>query len=110
MTESSENRERGGAGFIITWTIVIMLGLAVEFLGRFFGYANNPLAMFHPVVPAFTGILAAIIVVSGCLMLTGKGAKQQSMTRRTSVLLIALGASMLLAFFLFKQVMPLIFG
>jgi hypothetical protein len=100
----------GGTGFIVAWTVLIMLGMAVEFLGRFFGYTDNPLAMYHPLIPAFTGILAAFIILAGYFTLISRQAKQRAMTRRTGVLLITLGISMLIGFFIFKQIIPLIFG
>ncbi|MDR1185344.1 MAG: hypothetical protein LBK67_11195 [Coriobacteriales bacterium] len=110
MTEYQDSKDYGSARFITLWTVLIMLGMALEFLGRLFGYADNPLAFYHPVIPALTGIVAAVVILSGYFTLTGKRAKQQTMTRRTGVLLIALGASMLIGFFLFKQMIPQIFG
>jgi hypothetical protein len=110
MSRYKESVEYGGTGFIVAWTVLIMFGLAFEFLGRFFGYADNPLAIFYPVISAFAGIVAALIILVGCLVLTGARAKQSSMTRRTSILLITLGSTMLVGFFVFKQIIPLIFG
>jgi prepilin signal peptidase PulO-like enzyme (type II secretory pathway) len=110
MVEDRNDQDYGGVGFIIAWTILIMLGMAVEFLGRFFGYVNNPLSIYYPLISAFTGIAAAFIILAGYFILIGTRAKQKAMVRRKGVLLIALGASMLVSFFVFKQVMPLIFG
>jgi hypothetical protein len=110
MTEYRSSKDYGSAKFITLWTVLIMLGMVFEFFGRLFGYADNPLAFSYPPIPAFTGIVAAIIILSGYFTLTGKRAKQQTMTRRTGVLLITLGTSMLIGFFLFKQMIPQIFG
>jgi hypothetical protein len=109
-TRSEDQRDYGSPGFIAAWTGLIMLGLLVEFLGRFFGYADNPLSVFHPLIPAFTSISAAFIILAGYFTIMGKQAKQRTMTRRTGVLLVVLGASMLIGSFVFKQVVPLIFG
>jgi hypothetical protein len=110
MTEHQDSKDLGSARFITLWTVLIMLGLVLEFFGRLFGYADNPWHFSTAAIPALTGIIAAIIILFGYLTLTGKRAKQQTMTRRTGVLLIALGASMLVGFFLFKQMIPQIFG
>jgi hypothetical protein len=110
MTEHDTGRTIGDTGFIIRWTILIMLGLVAEFLGRFFGYADNPLEIFFPIVSAFGGIMAALIVLTGVMTLMGNRAQQQTMSRRTGVLLITLGGVMLVGFFIFKQTIPLIFG
>jgi hypothetical protein len=110
MTEYDKDQAIGNARFIVLWTVLIMLGLAAEFLGRFFGYKDNPLAIFFPIVSAFGGIMAALIVLAGVMTLMGKRAQQQTMSRRTGVLLITLGGVMLVGFFIFKQTIPLIFG
>jgi hypothetical protein len=110
MTEQKESRDYGNAGFIASWTILIMLGLVFEFFGRLIGYVDNPLSFFHPGISAFAGIAAAIIILAGYLTLTNARAKQKTMIRRKGVLLIVLGAFMLVGFFIFKQVIPLVFG
>jgi hypothetical protein len=110
MAGHPESNEYGTTRFIVLWTLLIMLGIILEFFGRFFGYAGNPLSIFHPFIPALTGIIAAIILLAGYFTFTGKRAKQDSMTRRTGMLLITLGSFMLISFFILKRVMPLLFG
>jgi heme A synthase len=114
VTEHSDNqadsRVYGSTGFICLWTVLIMLGLALELAGRLFGYEDNPLVIFHPLIPAFTGIVAALIILGGYFTLTSKRARSTAMTRRAGVLLITLGGSMLVGFFIFKRAIPLIFG
>jgi predicted small integral membrane protein len=110
MTEYDKDRAIGDARFITLWTVLIMLGLAAEFIGRFFGYEDNPLAIYHPIISALGGIVAAFIILAGVMTLMGKNAQQQTMSRRRSVLLITLGGAMLIGFFIFKQAIPLIFG
>jgi uncharacterized membrane protein len=110
IKQKDTDQNYGDTGFITLWTILIMLGLVFEFFGRLIGYADNPLSFFHPGISAFAGIVAAIIVLVGYLTLTNAQAKQETMTKRKGVLLITLGAFMLVGFFLFKRVIPLIFG
>jgi uncharacterized membrane protein len=110
MTEHNDNQNYGNARFIALWTALIMLGLIFEFMGRLIGYENNPLAFFHPGIAAFTGITAAFIIIAGYFTLTNARARQKTTVRRTGVLLIVLGAFMLVTFFAFKQIIPLVFG
>jgi hypothetical protein len=110
MVEDNREQSYGSPGFIAAWTVLILLGILIEFIARFFGYADNPLAVFHPLIPAFTGIMAALIILAGYFTVSGKRARHSTMTRRTGVLLVILGSAMLISFFAFKQVIPLIFG
>ncbi|MDR2109177.1 MAG: hypothetical protein LBP28_06945 [Coriobacteriales bacterium] len=105
-----KDQDAGSTGFIAAWTLLIMLGLAVEFFGRLLGYEGNPLAVHYPWAAMFAGMAAVVIVLAGYFTLAGKQAKQSTMSRRKGVLLLTLGAFMLAGFFIFKQVIPQIFG
>jgi hypothetical protein len=87
-----------------------MLGIIGEFIARFFGYTDNPLAFSYQGIPLFAGTLAAMIIIYGYFALIGKKAKQSTTARRKAVLLIVLGGFMLISFFLSRQIVPLIFG
>ena len=100
----------GDSRYIVTWTVVFALGLTLEFFARFLGYADNPLAFYHPLIPAFTGISAALLILVGYFVLMAEKAKKNSMARRNGVMIIVLGTLMLASFFIFKQIMPMIFG
>jgi hypothetical protein len=114
MTERADGQDYGSdygsTGFIARWTVLILLGLAFEFGCRLFGYADNPLGIFHPLISAFGGIIAALTILAGYFTVTGKRAKSEAMHRRVGVLLITLGGFMLVGFFIFKRAIPLIFG
>jgi prepilin signal peptidase PulO-like enzyme (type II secretory pathway) len=113
MTEYKDNQESkdyGSPRFVALWTALILFGAVLEFFGRLFGYADNPLSIFHPLIPALTGMAAALIILAGYFTVTSKQARQTAMTRRKGVLLITLGATMLVGFFIFKRAIPLIFG
>ena len=86
-----------------------MLGLFVEFFARFLGYADNPLNFYHPLIPAFTGISAALIILAGYFAFLNVKSRQDSMHRRTAVMVIVLGILMLGSFFIFKEIVPMIF-
>ena len=103
------NQSYGDSAYIVKWTIIILLGLLLEFIARFLGYADNPLAFYHPLIPAFTGISAALIILVGYFVLMGAKAKTDSMSRRNGVMIIVLGLLMLISFFLFKEIIPLVF-
>jgi hypothetical protein len=104
------NGEYGSTGFIIKWTLLVMGGLCVEFVGRFFGYVDNPLSLYHPVVSALVGILAIAVVLAGLFALRKGQMTNQAMTKRTGVMMFVCGGTMLIGFFLFRFIIPQIFG
>jgi len=115
LTEDQESiqelrtQQYGNSRYIVVWTVVIMLGLALQFFARVLGYEDNPLNFYHPLVPAFTGVSSAVLVLVGYFILMNEKAKKSSMTRRNGVLIVILGLSMLGAFFICKEIIPLIF-
>jgi len=109
MTDQKNERLYGDARFINTWTILVLSGLVIEFIARFLGYETNPLDFYHPLIPAFTGISAALLVLAGYFMLMSEKAKQNSLYRRNAVMVAITGVLMLGGFFVFKEIMPLIF-
>jgi len=110
VSPSKEDKVYGSSRYVVTWTVVLMLGMSLEFLARLLGYENNPFSYFHPLIPAFTGILAALIIMSGYFVLVNKKAKLNSLYKRNGVMLVILGVLMLACFFMFKEVIPQIFG
>ena len=110
MSKNAKEQIYGGPRFIALWTVLIMLGLALEFVGRFFGYVDGSPAVLRSSLPIFTGALAVVIILSGYFIITGERVKKDTLRKRTGVLFIVQGAFMLIGFFAFKQVMPLIFG
>ena len=110
VVKDTGRQEYGSPRYIITWTIVVALGLVVEFFSRFLGYENNPLAFYHPLIPAFTGISAALIILAAYFFLMSDKTKKDSLRRRNGVMIVLLGLLMLGSFFIFKEIMPLIFG
>ena len=109
MTDQASGQHYGNARYINTWTILVLSGLVIEFIARFLGYETNPLNFYHPLIPAFTGISAALLVLAGYFMLMSEKAKQSSMYRRNGVMVVITGLLMLGGFFLFKEIVPLIF-
>ena len=110
MKEQNSRQEYGDSRYIITWTSIFALGLVIEFLSRFLGYDNNPLNFYHPLIPAFTGISAALIILAGYFVLMSERTKKDSIRRRNGVMIVVLGVLMLGSFFIFKEMIPLIFG
>jgi len=105
----SSPREYGTTRYTVTWTILILFGIVVEFVARLLGYADNPFAFYHPLIPAFTGISAALIILMGYFSLMSEKAKKSSMARRNGVMIIVLGSLMLICFFVFSKIIPMIF-
>jgi vacuolar-type H+-ATPase subunit I/STV1 len=108
--EQSVEQERGGSGFVAFWTLAILLGLALVFAGRFFGYANNQAHVVLPQLPLFTGILSVIIILLGYSVFARGSSTQRTMGRRTGTEMMAMGAFMLAGHFVFKMAMPYICG
>jgi len=109
MTDQAREKQYGNARFINTWTILILSGLVIEFVARLLGYDENPLDFYHPLIPAFTGISAALLVLAGYFMLMSEKAKQSSLYRRNGAMVVITGVLMLGAFFLFKEIVSMIF-
>jgi len=109
MTDQASEQQYGNARYIRTWTILVLSGLAIEFVARFLGYDANPLNFYHPLIPAFTGISAALLVLAGYFMLMSEKSKQSSIYRRNGVMVVITGLLMLGGFFMFKEIVPLIF-
>jgi uncharacterized membrane protein len=90
--------------------LLILVGVALEFVGRFFGYENNPLESFHSWMAQAALTLAGLAVIVGYFTFLSGGKKHSTLLRRNGVLLIVTGAVMLASSFVFKMTMPLIFG
>lgn len=112
ITETQQNAQgqKGSPQYIVIWTVILILGMTLEFIARVFGYDQNPFGYFHPLIPAFTGILAALIILTGYFMLVSKKAKLDSLVKRNGVLCVILGIMMLACFFIFKEAIPNLFG
>jgi membrane associated rhomboid family serine protease len=103
-------RNYAKGAFIPTWVLLIIMGVAVEFLGRLFGYENNPTQVYQVWISLGTATLSGIIAVIGYFTFMGAKEKQSTLRRRNGVLLMVMGACMLATSFLFKSLMPLLFG
>jgi hypothetical protein len=109
-TPQSEKDDHKTTRFVGLWTTLVMTGLTFEFLGRFFGYVGNPSPLYHPVVSALVGIVAILLILSGVFVFDKGRKTRRDMTRRKGLMLLVLGGAMLVGFFVFKQVVPRIFG
>lgn len=100
----------GDSAYIAKWTLLIMGGIILEFIGRFIGYDNNPLGIFFPVVAATTVIASVVIAIFGLYTIWQGSVNKNTMARRTGSMMIIMGLIMLICFFIFKQIIPVIFG
>jgi uncharacterized membrane protein len=103
-------KDYGSTKFVVAWTVLVMLGLGFEFIGRVLGYDNNPFAFYSPVIALFAGAVAIVVTLSGFFALAKGQAKRHAMTMRKGVMLLILGVAMLVGFFVFKMIVPRIFG
>lgn len=100
----------GDSAYISKWTLLILAGVLLEFIGRFIGYAKNPLGFYFPIIAAITVIIAALVVLYGFFKVWRGFNGTITMATRTGFMFIVMGAIMIVSFMLFKQIMPLIFG
>ncbi|MDR1712919.1 MAG: hypothetical protein LBR39_02025 [Coriobacteriales bacterium] len=105
-----EGKTTSGSAFATRWTLLIMAGVLLEFVGRLIGYANNPMHYYHPFVAALTTISAAVLVIVGFFRFNGARAVRLSAGQRSGIALMVMGGFMLLASFASKEMIPLIFG
>ena len=105
-----EHREYGGSGFIAAWTILIVLALVLAFTGRLLGYEQNPLPIHTPLLALLTGLVSVVCIVIGCFVFLKRKTKSRAMTKRRGIMLAVLGVFMLVGFFVFNNMIPLIFG
>jgi hypothetical protein len=106
----SIKRDSSSPLFVAGWTLLIMGGLALQFASRLIGYEGNPTTLYYPPLAAFTGIAAALIILWGYFTITRSKTTKDVALRRRGVLLVIFGAIMLVGFFAFKEVMPLVFA
>jgi hypothetical protein len=105
-----KTKKYGSGIYIALWTLGIMLGLLVVFLGRFFGYGGNPLHIVVPMAPLLTGMLAIVALLLGYFSLTRGLKEHEAMKKRSGVLLLTLGVFMVAGHFVFRQLMPVLLG
>lgn len=92
------------------WMILVGAGLAIEFFGRFFGYENNPTGIWHVAIPQLAASLSVVVIIIGYFTFNGAKQGRSSLRLRNSVLLMITGCLMLATSFIFKMLMPMIFG
>lgn len=108
--ENVEQQDSVKSWFVPAWVVLILVGLAIEFLGRFFGYENNPTGIWHVSIPQLTASLSVVAIIVGYFTFNGGKQRQSSLRMRNGVLLMITGFLMLATSFVFKMIMPMIFG
>jgi hypothetical protein len=92
------------------WMVLIGLGFALEFTGRFIGLRQNPLGIWLDLAPLLTTIIAATLVIYGVFRLMRDWAAKNLGGFRVALLTILLGSSMLVASMVSKSIVNLMFG
>jgi hypothetical protein len=89
--------------------LLILAGIAIEFLGRFFGFEGNPTQIILNWAPLGTTALSGILVVVGYFTFIGAKEKLSTLQRRNGIMLILTGALMLASSMIFKSVVSSLF-
>jgi hypothetical protein len=111
VTENNiDGQEPVKSWFIPTWIALVLLGLAIEFFGRFFGYQNNPTGIWHVSIPQVAASLSVVAIIVGYFTFNGGKQRGSSLRMRNGALFMATGFLMLATSFIFKMIMPIIFG
>ncbi|MDR0459735.1 MAG: hypothetical protein LBG68_04655 [Coriobacteriales bacterium] len=92
------------------WMVLIGLGFALEFTGRFIGLRSNPLGIWLDLAPLLTTIIAATLIIYGVFRLMRDWAAKNLSGFRVALLTILLGSSMLVASMVSKSIVNLMFG
>ena len=92
------------------WMVLIGLGFALEFTGRFFGLRSNPLGIWLDLAPLLATIIAATLIIYGVFRLMRDWVAKNLGGFRVALLTILLGSSMLVASMISKSIVNLMFG
>jgi len=98
-----EQKLYAGTGFVVLWTVLMSASLALAFAGRIFGYIDGPLFV-SITIPLFVGVSSAILIIVGGFLFLRSLAKGDALGKRTSVMVMVLGACTLAAHFIFSGV------
>jgi uncharacterized membrane protein YidH (DUF202 family) len=89
---------------------LLSAGFAIEFIGRFFGFRENPSGIWLEVLPLFATTGAAVIIIFGVFRWMSAWSTHNLKAFRLAMLTILIGASMLICSMLSKSIVPQIFG
>ena len=104
------NSEFAGTGFIVKWTALVMLGLVLAFMGRVLGYEGSPLFVHTILLALFVGTASIVSLLAGGFYFMKGTYQHRPIIKRNGIMLMVLAVFMLGGFFLFKNVVPLVFG
>jgi Kef-type K+ transport system membrane component KefB len=109
---SNQNRastDRAGTAFVVMWTLLVVGGLVLALAARILGYEDSPFYVTY-LFALVVAISSVILVIVGCFMFDRGLARHNTSLKRNSLMCIILGVFMLVAHFVFKGWVPLIFG
>jgi H+/Cl- antiporter ClcA len=95
---------------VSVWVILFVAGIVVAGMGRFFGWRENPSHIWHEWAPLATVVLAVFICIFGYSRFA-KGNENRDFAKKwTGVILIILGLTIIGTSFLFRFIVPSVFG
>jgi hypothetical protein len=99
----------GSQTYAIKWTILIIVSLAAVFLARLIDTPINPFGIYYPPIALLIGIVTVLLLMYGVYVLLSTKARTSTMVKRKAIMLIIQSIFMLAGFFMFKQIIPLMF-
>jgi hypothetical protein len=88
------------------WIALFAAGIALQGVGRFFGWRDNPSLIWHEWAPLATVLVALCISLFGFSRLMG-AKDNDPVRRRTSIVICALGISMIVASLILRYAMSI---
>jgi hypothetical protein len=92
------------------WVALFVGGIILEGAGRFFGWRENPLLIWHEWAPLATVVIALFVCLFGYFRLARSSEDQNPMRKWTGIMLCVLGLTMIGASFVLKYIVPAIFS
>ena len=92
------------------WLGLLSLGLALEFVGRIFGFRENPFGVWLEILPLFATTGSAVIIIYGAFQLMSAWSARDLAVFRRGLLIILVGGSMLVSSMFSKSIVAQIFG
>jgi uncharacterized membrane protein len=103
--------QKRGVGLPVpVWVMLFVAGIVFEGAGRFFGWRENPSLIWHEWAPLAAVVAAVFICIFGYFYFAKGQEAQAAAKKRTGIVIIILGLTMIGTSFLLRYIIPAVFG